>query len=191
MPTDSLELPPYDLVRGMEFVALWVMVIFAAVIVFSFNAQVRLMNTYDAVNSTPSSKPMRIQVIINYIKRVIFWVMGYRGEDREKQPISELDANWILTNFRKIFFRFCIFYFVYIWGLVLTTKAVRIDASGIVHVIFYTPKQIFGFAMIGIYILSNSLCDILSIYFATKALGKVQKDPRLKTELICVLKALA
>jgi hypothetical protein len=63
---------------------------------------------------------MRIQVIINYIKRVIFWVMGYRGEDREKQPISELDANWILTNFRKIFLRFCIFYFVYIWGLVLT-----------------------------------------------------------------------
>ena len=52
------------------------------------------------------------------------------------------------------------FYFVYIWALILTTRALLIDPStSEVQVLPYTSKQIFGFFMIIIYILSNSLFE--------------------------------
>src|SRR5215204_4936488 len=99
MPTKSLELQHYDLTLGMQFVALWLIGIFG--ITFS-----RPSATFDAINSLNPTSYNRINAILNHIKRVIFSVMGYQGEERERQALSQLDAGWIVCNFSKIFLRF-------------------------------------------------------------------------------------
>ncbi len=178
MPSNLFGLS-YDLTKGMEFVALWIMLVFCVVLLFSFRSQYRLMNTYDALNSFDRSREKRIQIMLSHIKRLIFSVLGYQGEERERQSLGELDATWICANFAKIFVRFLVFYFIYIWALILTTRALLIDPqTESVHILSYTSKQIFGFSMIVVYIVSNSLFDILSIYFTIKHLDKIRQDPR-------------
>ena len=160
MPTKSLELQHYDLALGMQFVALWLIGIFGIIVLTTIRSQYKLMNTFDAINSLNPTSYNHINAILNHIKRVIFSVMGYQGEERERQALSQLDAGWIVCNFSKIFLRFSVFYFVYIWALILTIRALLINPStSEVQVLPYTSKQIFGFFMIIIYILSNSLFE--------------------------------
>ena len=192
MPVKALQIQNYDLVRGMEFVALWVMIVFCLALFWSFRAQYRLMNTDDAVNSFRPSRERRAQVILKHAKRLLFSILGYQGEERERQSLDDLNEEWLLSNFGRILVRFCLFYFVYIWALILTTRALLIDpASGQVEILTYTSKQIFGFAMIGIYILTNSICDILSIYFTIKHLDQIRHNPRLSVAVVLLLKNLA
>ncbi|MBI2707656.1 MAG: hypothetical protein HYX35_05030 [Proteobacteria bacterium] len=180
MSTSSLQTQSYDLAKGMEFVALWIMIVFCLVLFFSFRAQYRLMNTYDALNSFNPTREKRIQVMLAHIKRVIFSVLGYQGEERERQSLDQLNAKWMLENIGKISIRFFVFYFIYIWALILTTRALLIDQdTGHVQIISYTSKQIFGFLMIGIYIVTNSACDMLSIYVTIRNLEKIKQNPRL------------
>jgi hypothetical protein len=187
----TLQIPHYDIARGMEFVALWTSVIFGAVLFLGWRSQYRLMNTYDALNSFVPSKERHIQVTIAHVKRIIFSVLGYQGEEREREALDQLDHRWVLRNFRTIIGRFCIFYFVYIWALILTTRALQIDpGTGAVQVINYTSKQLFGFMMIGLYILSNSLFDILSIFFTLKHLERLRQDPRMSVAFVQLAKTL-
>jgi hypothetical protein len=191
MPDASFQPQPYDLALGMEFVALWVMMIFSTVLIFSFKAQYRLMNAYDEVSSENGSEEARIRTILNHIKRIVFAVLGYQGEDRERLTVDQLSASWVTEHFRAVFIRFCTFYFIYIWALILTTRALRIEPdTGVIHVLPYTSKQIFGFVMIGVYIASNAVCDILSIAYAVKQLDTVRQDPRLSVAAIAVMKTL-
>jgi hypothetical protein len=182
MATNLLELQNYSIAKGLGFVALWTLAIFAFFLLLSIYSQYRLLNTYDKLNSYNASEEKRAQVLISHAKRMIFWVLGYQGEERERQTLDELDQRWICSNFGKILTRFAIFYFVYIWALILTTRALQIDpVTGAVRVLSYTPKQLFGFGMIGLYILSNSICDIASIYFTVKHLEKVRERPNIST----------
>jgi hypothetical protein len=191
MYADPFVLQKYDLVKGLEFVALWVMVVFCIVLFFSFRAQYRLMNTYDALSSFNPSPDRRAQVMLAHVKRLLFSVLGYQGEERERQTLDELNEKWIWKNRGRILIRFCVFYFVYIWALILTTRALLIDpATGEVHVLAYTSKQIFGFFMIGVYILTNSFCDIATIYFTTKHLDQLKLNPRLSTAAVTLIKNL-
>ena len=178
MAINPLELQNYPLVRGLEFVALWIMAVFAFFLLLSIGSQYRFLNTYDVLNSFQATKEKRAQVLVSHAKRMIFWVLGYQGEERERQSLDQLDARWVLSNFGKILTRFAVFYFVYIWALILTTRALRIDPlTGNVELLSYTSKQIFGFLMIGVYILSNSIFDILSIYFTVRHLEKIRARP--------------
>src|SRR5215204_3995994 len=75
--------------------------------------------------------------------------------------------------------------FVYIWALILTIRALLINPSTAeVQVLPYTSKQIFGFFMNSIYILSNSLFEhFVSIlkfcqYFEVRNLEVVAKNQR-------------
>lgn len=191
MSENLLGLPNYPIARGLEFVALWTMSVFALFLMLSFWSQYRLLNTYDILSSYNTNRKKRAQVLVAHAKRMIFWVLGYQGEERERQSLDQLGANWIFSNFGKIFFRFAIFYFVYIWALILTTRALRIDAAtGNVEVLSYTSKQIFGFFMIGVYIFSNSICDIFSIYFTVRHLEEIREHPRLSVAIWCLTKNL-
>jgi hypothetical protein len=177
MIADPFQLPKYDLVRGIEFVAIWVMIVFCLVLVLGIRAHYRLMNTYDAVNSFKPSREKRVRVILTHIKRVLFAVLGYQGEERERETLEELDEKWIIRNRGKIMTRFCVFYFIYIWALILTTRALFIDPmTGQIAILPYTSKQIFGFAM---------------IYFTAKNLEKIRSDPRITVAGILLLKNLA
>jgi hypothetical protein len=191
MSTDPLQLQSYDITKGMEFVVLWIMIIFCAALLLSIRAQYRLMNTYDVLNSLNPTKETRARVMLSHIKRLLFYVLGYQGEERERQALDQLDAKWIFDNFGKILFRFVVFYFIYIWTLILTTRALWIDPSnGEVHLLNYTSKQFLGFLMIGVYILSNSLFDILSIYFTVRYLEKIRDNPRASVAAISLLQNL-
>lgn len=191
MSANAWEIQNYDLLRGMEFVGLWVMIVFCLALFLSFRAQYRLMNTYDVVNSFRPSKAKRIQVLLSHVKRLLFSILGYQGEDRERQSLDELNESWVLSNFGRIVLRFCIFYFVYIWALILTTRALLIDpSSGQVQILLYTSKQIFGFAMIGVYILTNSICDVFSIYFTVRHIDQIRQNPRLGVATALLLKNL-
>jgi hypothetical protein len=190
MSSHVVELQPYNLALGMQFVAIWVMAIFGFVVFFSVRAQYRLMNTYDAIHSLNPSKEKRIRILLNHIKRLMFSILGYQGEERERQALDEIDASWIVSNSGKIFLRFCIFYFVYIWALILTTRALLIEPSGQIQVISYTSKQLFGFSMIALYIASNSIFDISSIYFAARSLDDFAREPNARNGAINLSKAL-
>jgi hypothetical protein len=179
MSANLLEIQHYDLVKGLEFVAAWIMVVFVLVLVFGVRSQYQLMNAYDVLTVQNSSSEQRARTILAYVKRLIFSVLGYQGEERERQTLDQLHADWLLSNFGKIFVRFAIFYFIYIWALILTTRALLIDPqSGNIQLLTYTSKQIFGFLMIGVYIVSNSLFDILSLYFTIKNLERISEKPR-------------
>lgn len=186
-----LELQHYDFGKAMEFVAVWIMLVFMIVLVLGFRAQYRLMNKYDALSQQEAGKRAGTEMVLSYIKQIVFAVLGYQGEQREKEPLYQLNEGWIFANFGKIFFRFAVFYFVYIWALIVTTRALLIDpATGAVHVLAYTPKQLFGFVMICSYIASNSIFDICSIYFTIRHLRKIQEQPRLSTATFYLLKNL-
>ena len=192
MSINLFQLPNYDLARGMEFVALWIMAVFVVMLIVTARAQYNLMNAYDTLNPFRHSHQERIVFILDYVKRLIFFVLGYKGEQRERQSLDELDEHWILENYGAIFRRFCIFYFIYIWALILTTRALLIDpVTGEIQVMIYTSKQIFGFAMILVYILSGSFFDIWSIYFTVKHLRKIKQSPRAFVALGYLVKNIA
>lgn len=179
MPFNPFQLTNYDLAKGLEFVALWSMAVFVVTLIVTARAQYNLMNAYDTLNPFRHSQQERIVFILDYVKRLIFLVLGYKGEQRERQSLDDLDEHWITDNYGTIFRRFCIFYFIYIWALILTTRALFIDpVTDEIHVMIYTSKQIYGFAMILIYILSSSFFDIWSIYFTIKHLRKIKQNPR-------------
>jgi hypothetical protein len=191
MAIDPFQLPKYDLVRGIEFVAVWVMIVFCLVLVLGVRAHYRLMNTYDALNSFKPTREKRARVILTHIKRVLFAVLGYQGEERERETLEELDEKWIIKNRGKIMTRFCVFYFIYIWALILTTRALFIDpVTGQIELLPYTSKQILGFIMIGVYIVTNSLSDISAIYFTVRHLEKIRNDPRVTVAGPLLLKNL-
>jgi hypothetical protein len=191
MPHETLNIQNYDIARGLEFVALWTSAIFAAALLLGWRAQYRLMNTYDALHAYKSSKEGHAQVTVSHVKRLIFSLLGYQGEEREREALDQLDHHWVRKNFGRILMRFCLFYFVYIWALILTTRALLIDpTTGDVHVLNYTSKQLFGFAMIGVYILSNSVFDILSIYFTIKHLQRIHDRPNAMVAIVQLSKNL-
>jgi len=174
-----MEIQHYDLLKGMEFVAAWIMAVFIIVLILGVPAQYRLMNRYDVLTSQNSSSDQRIRALLVYFKRLIFSVLGYQGEERERERLDQLHADWLISNFGKIFVRFSIFYFIYIWALILTTRALLVDPqNGNIQLLTYTSKQLFGFFMIGVYIASNSLFDIFSLYFTIKHLDKINQKPR-------------
>ena len=190
MKPDPFSLPRYDVAQGMEFVALWLMIIFVAVLLFSIRSQYRLMNLYDA--SAHSTNKKRIQIILDHVKLVILSILGYKGEKRERQTLANIHAGWVFENFGSIFFRFSIFYFVYIWGLILTTRPLLIDQStGDLQIMIYTSKSIFGFLMIFVYIFSNATFDILSIYFTLKHLDRIKRSPETGFAALLLLKNLS
>jgi hypothetical protein len=192
MPTDPLRLQSYDIAKGIEFVVLWIMIVFCIALLLSIRAQYRLMNTYDVLNSFNPSKEKRARIMLSHVKRLLFYVLGYQGEERERQSLDQIDEKWILRNFWTILIRFSVFYFIYIWALILTTRALLIDpVSGDIQVINYTSKQIFGFLMIWVYIISNSIFDILSIYFTVKYLEKIRENPRATVAIVHLLKSLS
>jgi hypothetical protein len=190
MTADPSHVQNYDLAKGLEFVALWLLIIFVGVLFFSIRAQYRLMNLYDA--SLGSAKKKRIQIILDQIKLIILSVLGYKGERRERVSLANIHAGWVFENFGSIFFRFSIFYFVYIWGLILTTRPLLINANtGQVQIMNYTSKPIFGFLMIFIYIFSNAIFDILSIYFTIKHLDRIKNDPGISIAVLLLLKNIS
>jgi hypothetical protein len=177
--SNLLEIQNYNLTRGMEFVAAWIMVVFVLVLSLSAKSQYELLNSYDMLSALNSPSEKRAREILSFIKSLIFSVLGYQGESRERQALSELRADWITANFGRILARFCIFYFIYIWALILTTRALIIDPqTGAVHFLSYTSKQLFGFFMIAVYIMSNSFFDIVSLYFTIKNLEKINERPQ-------------
>jgi hypothetical protein len=185
----TTELQNYSLFKGMEFVASWMVIVFAIILVFGIRSQYRLMNTYDALSALNSSPDKKARTVLAHAKRVIFSLLGYQGEERERQTLDELHADWLLSNFGKIFVRFATFYFIYIWALILTTRALQIDAqTGQVQLLAYTSKQIFGFAMICVYIISNSVLDIVSLYFTVQNLERISERPRGRTAAYYLMK---
>jgi hypothetical protein len=186
-----LDLQHYDLARGFEFVGIWSILVFAIVLVLGFRAQYRFLNKYDALDQQRSSGDERARVMLSYVKSTIFAVLGYQGETRERQPVDQLDENWVVDNLGRIFRRFVVFYFIYIWGLIVTTHALYIDPrNGDIHVLTYTPKLLFGFVMIGLYIVSNSVFDILSLFYTVRNLRRIQESPNLSVALLYVGKNL-
>jgi hypothetical protein len=189
MTPDPLQLQNYDLAKGLEFVTLWIAIIFCAVLIFTWRAQYRLMNAYDVLTAP---KKRRKQMILDYIREIIFAVLGYKGEERERQRLSQINANWVFDNFGSIFIRFSIFYFIYIWALILTTRPLLIDTvTGMVQIMDFTSKPIFGFLMIFLYIVSTATFDILSIYVTLRHIERIKKSSQATTAALLLLRNLA
>jgi len=61
------------------------------------------------------------------IKTAILWVIGYRGEERERTRFSEVNIAWIHRYRTSIVLRFVPVYAIYILGLLVWTRPVFFD----------------------------------------------------------------
>jgi hypothetical protein len=68
MSANLLQVQHYDLIKGMEFVVGWVMVVFVLVLVFGLRSQYRLMNAYDILSYRNSSGEQRTRAILSYVR---------------------------------------------------------------------------------------------------------------------------
>src|ERR1700743_2750581 len=65
-------------------------------------------------------------------KTAILWVIGYKGEEREKTNFDDVDVAWMDRNRRSIVLRFVPIYALYILALVVWTRPVYLD-NGAYH----------------------------------------------------------
>ena len=110
--------------------------------------------------------------ILLIIKRGIFAIVGYKGEEREKLQLVDLDASWIWRYKISIFFRFFLVYFVYIALLVLNGRPIDFSINPIGPYQYISDVQALVLILL-IYVVSNVLFDLLSLFFTIKHLAKM------------------
>lgn len=113
--------------------------------------------------------------VIDIAKRAVLWAIGYRGEDREKTPIADVDTAWMSRYRTAIFFRFLPVYTAYILILVVGTRPVYLDES-IYRAFNYSQRLSDLLLLLAIYVLSNILFDYFSIRFTLHHLMKAKKS---------------
>lgn len=179
MINSPLELANYDIGKGFWFIltimTLITLIFYMLSIKYSYRFFSKSDNHQDGFDSEAEEKEI-LGGATEIVKAIIVVVLGYRGESRERQALSEINYTWIWDNKGAIITRLFIFYFIYIWSLVLTTRAVQIAPDGSILIMQYTKNAIFGFSMILFYIISNSIFDMISLHFTLYHLEKIKEN---------------
>lgn len=160
----------YDLVRGLErVIVLYLVVIIAALGVLSVQLY-RTLRAQDSSLTRGAASDIRSQVLL-ILKRTILWVFGYKGEDRERTPISEVDLDWMRRYRAAIIFRLVPIYGLYILTLVVLTRPVFFDGQQ--YRIFNYSRNLHElFALFVMYVSSNLLFDYFSLKFTFSSILK-------------------
>lgn len=166
----------YDIWGGLELVLLAYLVLVLVLLgVFSLQLY-KYLRAQDSSLANGISPDVRSQVL-NIVKRAILWVVGYKGEERERTPVDQVDLKWISTYRSSILLRFLPVYAAYILGLVVLTRPVFLD--GDTYQIFRYSENLHElFFLLVIYVLSNIVFDYLSLRYSLSHVMQAQESKR-------------
>jgi hypothetical protein len=100
--------------------------------------------------------------VILIIRTVILWVIGYRGEERERTSFADVDVAWMDKYWLAIVLRFVPAYAIYILALLVWTRPVFLDENGY-HTFSYSTDLSKLFVLFVIYVASNIFFDYNSL----------------------------
>ena len=111
--------------------------------------------------------------VVDILKRGILWVVGYKGEAREKTPFRDVDVDWINRFKFSIISRLFPVYSIYILSLVVLTRPVYFR-DGAFHAYGYSDNIYNLFFLLIIYVCSNVIFDYISIKYTLSHIIKAK-----------------
>ena len=154
----------YDIANGLiAIAAAFSIVVLVFLVLLSVNLY-RCLQAQDSELVDGAKTDIRGDVL-DVIKRAILWVVGYRGEEREKVPVAEVDLAWVSRYRTSIFFRLLPVYSVYILALVVLTRPIY-DAGNGFEIFKYSENLHELFALLVIYVCSNIIFDYFSLRYS-------------------------
>lgn len=115
--------------------------------------------------------------VLDVMKRGVLWVIGYRGEEREKVNFRDVDLDWVSRYRASIFFRFLPVYSVYILALVVLTRPIYLAGEKF-QTFKYSENLHELFVLLVIYVISNILFDYASLRYSLANVMNAQKSGR-------------
>lgn len=166
----------YDTRSGLEFI----FVVFATVTTFILvvlSVQLyRCLMEQDRAITRNQGLDQRDQ-LLEIVKRAILWIIGYKGEEREKASVQEIDLNWINRYSGSIILRFVPIYAVYIFSLLMLTRPVFLEGNQ--YATFgYSQDPVWLYTMLLVYVASNVIFDYLSLRFSYRHILNAQTSKR-------------
>ena len=154
----------YDITNGMLMIAKAFSIV---VVVFLALLSMHLYRCLQAQDSelVDGAKADVRGDVLDVIKRAILWVIGYRGEDREKVSVAGVDLAWVLRYRASIFFRLLPVYAIHILALVVLTRPIFNAGNGF-EIFTYSENLHELFALLVIYVCSNIIFDYFSLRYS-------------------------
>ncbi|MCG6207326.1 hypothetical protein LPW26_21990 [Rhodopseudomonas sp. HC1] len=166
----------YAVIAGIEQILLLYTIAVAGLLgILSFQLY-RILQAQDLHLSRGMSSNFPRQALI-VVKGAIFWIFGYKGEDREKTSFNELNLEWVERNWPSIVVRLIPIYGLYILALVVWTRPVYLD-DGSVHIFRYSTNLNQLFFLFVLYVSSNVVFDLLSLRFTLSCLLQALETKR-------------
>ena len=166
----------YDVFGGLSYVAagfgIFVILILA---VLSFRLY-RCLLAQDAAIAENKLSDIRSDVV-DIIKRAILWILGYRGENREKVSVADVDLGWVSKYQTSILFRFLPIYAFYILSLVVLTRPIFF-ADEKYQIFKYSENLYELFTLLGVYVISNIVFDYISLRYSLSHAIQAQETRR-------------
>lgn len=166
----------YDILNGAVLILTIFSVVVLVVLVLLSAHLYRCLQAQDAELVDGKKTDIRSDVL-DVIKRTILWVIGYRGEEREKVAVKEVDLEWVSRYRVSIFFRFLPVYAVYILALVVLTRPIYQAGDGF-QIFRYSENLHELFALLVIYVISNIVFDYLSLRYSLANVMDAKKTGR-------------
>ncbi|MDJ0627617.1 MAG: hypothetical protein QNJ44_05110 [Rhodobacter sp.] len=167
----------YDVWAGVVIVA---RLLFLLVLLVAIRYSLQL---YTALNQQDGDidsgeKSDAIKLLATSIQKFIIFVIGYRGEKRERTPLSGVDTTWMRDNKYFVFRRFVLFYCIYItFGILLTRPLYNQDASLVFY--NYDRQNLNAIFYLLVYIFSNAITDYISIFYTFRHLRKISETGKI------------
>jgi len=151
----------YDWVLGFEKVLL-LFALFTVALVGLLSLQLfKQLQVQDSALSRGVAPRTHDQVAL-IIRTVVLWVIGYKGEERERTPFADVDVAWMDRYRVSIVLRFVPVYAIYILALLVWTRPVFF-ASGTYHTFSYSADLSKLFVLFVTYVGSNVFFDYNSL----------------------------
>lgn len=166
----------YDIVGGVSLIAAAFSIVVLVMLGFLSVHLFKCLQTQDAALVEGKDTDIRADVLV-VIKKAILWVVGYKGEDREKVAIRDVDLSWVSKYRASIFFRFLPVYAVYILAMVVLTRPIYLK-GGNYEIFKYSENLHELFMLLGIYVLSNIIFDYFSLRYSLFHVIQAQKTKR-------------
>lgn len=166
----------YDIPHGMIMIAAAFSIVVLVFLVLLSTHLYRCLQAQDSELVEGAKANIRGDVL-DVIKRAILWVIGYRGEDREKISVADVDVAWVSRYRVSIFFRLLPVYAVYILALVVLTRPI-FDAGNGFEIFTYSENLHELFALLVIYVCSNIIFDYFSLRYSLANVMDAKKTGR-------------
>ena len=154
----------YDTWSGLEFILLVFSTVTTFILVVLSVQLYRCLKEQDRAITQNQGLDQREQ-LLEIVKRAIPWIIGYKGEEREKASVQEIDLNWINRYSGSIILRFVPIYALYIFSLLMLTRPVFIEENQYATFLYW-QDPVWLYTMLVVYVASNVIFDYLSLRFS-------------------------